>query len=87
MYWVQIGLYLYVLSMNSDIYVMKSLVLEIAPVLYCQRSVTGCVGQMYGGTQALEYCPIPQTKYMLVNWYIMIPVCTEYVLCTDWYVQ
>ncbi len=25
--------------------------------------------------QALSYCPFPQIKYMLVNWYI----CTEYI--------
>ncbi len=40
-------------------------------------SVTGCVGQVCGGAQALSYCPFPQIKYMLVNWYIS--VCTEYI--------
>ncbi len=32
-------------------------------------SVTGCVGRVYGGTKASEYCPFSQVKYMLVKWY------------------
>ncbi len=43
-------------------------------------SVTGCVGQVYGGAQVLEYCPFPQIKYLLINWYVysVHTVCTVF---------